>query len=147
MDENLDNAVDDILAQLQQTTQIISRPVASDEKPLTKEELEEFAIKHAGQLVTKSLALVDTVQDIVTTSATPNDVNALAELIKAASAAVDSLNKVYISSERNKTQILTKQMDVESRKELNLIDNQTKLLLSREEIMKALIDEKDVIDV
>ena len=39
-------------------------------------------------------------------------------------------------------------MDIDSKEKLNIADNQTKLLLSREDIMHALIDrEEDVIDV
>lgn len=143
MEENLDDAVNDILAQLKQATNIISRPVSTEEEAaLTKDQLEEFIIKNTGKLVTQSISLVDTVKEVVETSATPNDVSALAELIKAASAAVDSLNRVYISDERNKTQVKTKQMDVDSRERVNMLDNQAKLLLSREEILKAILDEQ-----
>ena len=38
-------------------------------------------------------------------------------------------------------------MDVESKERLNIADNGTKLLLSRDDIMKALVDKDDVIDV
>jgi hypothetical protein len=39
-------------------------------------------------------------------------------------------------------------MDIKARKELNVMDNSTKLLLSREELIKQLLDESDnVIDV
>ena len=39
-------------------------------------------------------------------------------------------------------------MDIESKERINITDNQTKVLLSREDIMQALIDrEEDVIDV
>ena len=41
-----------------------------------------------------------------------------------------------------------KKMDVESKERLNIADNQTRMLLSRDDIMKALIDkDDDVIDV
>jgi len=39
-------------------------------------------------------------------------------------------------------------MDIESKERLNVIDNQTKMLLSRDDVMKALVEkEDDVIDV
>ena len=39
-------------------------------------------------------------------------------------------------------------MDVESKERISIVDNQTKVLLSREDIMQALIDrDDDVIDV
>jgi hypothetical protein len=37
-------------------------------------------------------------------------------------------------------------MDIESKEKLSIMDNQTKVLLSREDIMKAIID-KEVIDI
>ena len=81
-----------------------------------------------------------------TADADPDSISALAELIKAASSAVDTLNKIYISDERNKNQVKIKTMDIESKEKLSIMDNQTKVLLSREDIMKAIID-KEVIDI
>ena len=41
-----------------------------------------------------------------------------------------------------------KKMDVESKERISIVDNQTKVLLSREDIMLALVDkDDDVIDV
>jgi len=62
--------------------------------------------------------------------------------------AIETLNKLHVAKERNETQVAVKQMDVESKERLNVIDNQTKMLLSRDDIMKALVDkDDDVIDV
>ncbi len=72
----------------------------------------------------------------------------MAELIKASSGAIEALNKLHTAKERNETQVTVKQMDIESKEKLNVIDNQTKMLLSRDDIMKALVDkDDDVIDV
>jgi len=39
-------------------------------------------------------------------------------------------------------------MDIESKERLNIADNQTKMLLSRDDVLKALVEkEDDVIDV
>jgi len=144
MNEELDEAVNDILSQLKNTTVIKQTPVTDT---LTKEKLEEFLIKNSGKLVTDSINLIDDMRDFVgTADADPDSISALAELIKAASSAVDTLNKIYISDERNKNQVKIKTMDIESKEKLSIIDNQTKVLLSREDIMKAIID-KEVIDI
>ena len=144
MNEELDEAVNDILSQLKNTTVIKQTPVTDT---LTKEKLEEFLIKNSGKLVTDSINLIDDMRDFVgTADADPESISALAELIKAASSAVDTLNKIYISDERNKNQVKIKTMDIESKEKLSIIDNQTKVLLSREDIMKAIID-KEVIDI
>jgi hypothetical protein len=144
MNDELDEAVNDILSQLKNTTVIKQTPVTDT---LTKEKLEEFLIKNSGKLVTDSINLIDDMRDFVgTADAGPDSISALAELIKAASSAVDTLNKIYISDERNKNQVKIKTMDIESKEKLTLMDNQTKVLLSREDIMKAIID-KEVIDI
>jgi hypothetical protein len=144
MNDELDEAVNDILSQLKNTSVIKHTPVTDT---LTKEKLEEFLIKNSGKLVTDSINLIDDMRDFVgTADADPDSISALAELIKAASSAVDTLNKIYISDERNKNQVKIKTMDIESREKLSIMDNQTKVLLSREDIMKAIID-KEVIDI
>ena len=144
MNDELDEAVNDILSQLKNTTVIKQTPVTDT---LTKEKLEEFLIKNSGKLVTDSINLIDDMRDFVgTADAGPDSISALAELIKAASSAVDTLNKIYISDERNKNQVKIKTMDIESKEKLTIMDNQTKVLLSREDIMKAIID-KEVIDI
>lgn len=148
MDENLDIAVNDILSQLKREAAKPKEVVA--EESLSKDQLEEFIIKNSGKLVKQSLEIVDNVNDYVSTAPEAKDVSALAELIGAASSAIESLNKIYISSEKNKTAIHVKQMDIESRERMNIVDNQTKMLLSREDIMKALVsgeDDSKLIDI
>jgi DNA-binding FrmR family transcriptional regulator len=139
-------SVDDIISQLRDTKNEI---VAVNQEPsLTKEKMEEFIIKKAGELVSKSLNLVDRVQEYISSAPESKDVEAVSGLISATSSAIDTLNKVYVIDEKNKTQIKVKQMDVDSREKINTIDNQTKILLSREEVLKALIEgNDDVIDV
>lgn len=144
METDLDDAVNDILSQLKGTAAIAKKQ--PEEETLTKDQLEEFIIKNSGKLVTKSLNIVDDVKDYVASAPDAKDVAALAELISATSSAIETLNKVYISDERNKTQVKVKQMDVDSRERMNIADNQTKILLSREDIMKALVND-DAIDI
>ena len=105
-------------------------------------------MKSSGKLVNKSLELVDNVHDYIASSPENRDVAALAEVIKATAGSIDTLQKLHSSNERNETQKEVKQMDVESKERINITDNQTRVLLSREDIMQALIDkDDDVIDV
>lgn len=145
MDTDLDNAVNDIITQLKGTIPVNKKEV--EDTPLTKDQLEEFIIKNSGKLITKSLNIVDDVKDVVTAGSDSKDIAALAELISATSSAIDTLNKVYISDEKNKTQVRVKQMDVDSRERINITDNQTKILLSREDIMKAIVNNGDIVDI
>lgn len=145
MDNDIDDTVNDILSQLKANS--LPTTPKEDEVVLTKDNLEEFILKSSGKLVTKSLGLIDSIESFVSTSPEPDDVAALSELIKAASSAVESLNKIYISDSKNENQMKMKQLDIAAREKLSIMDNQTKILLSREDIMKALVNTTDVIDV
>jgi hypothetical protein len=100
MEDNLDFAVNDIISQLKHTTSL-SRVEPTED--LSKEKLEEFIIKNSGKLITKTLGIVDDVQTYISSAPNSKDVIALAELLKAASASMEALNKVYTSIEKNKT--------------------------------------------
>lgn len=143
MGNELDEAVNDIISQLKGTADVSKQ--RQEEVELTKDQLEEFIIKSSGKLVTRSLNLVDEVREYVASAPESRDVSSLAELINATVGAVESLNKIHISDERNKTQVKVKQMDIDSKERINITDNKTKILLSREDIMKALVDRDDVI--
>jgi len=142
MEENLDNIVGDIITQLKGTT-ALARKEPEDE--LTKEKLEEFIIKNSGRLINKSLNIIDEVQAYISSAPDAKDVAAFAELLKASSASMESLNKIYISLEKNKTTKDIKQMDLDSREKINTQDNITHLL-SRKEIMKELMNKADKAD-
>ena len=146
MAEELDEAVNDIISQLKQNNKVARTP--KEESVLNKEDLEDFLIQNSGKLIKKSLSIVDNVNDYISSAPENRDVAALAELIKASSSAIDTLNKLHVAKERNETQLEVKKIDVESKERINIADNQAKILLSREDIMNALLDDdKDVIDV
>ena len=146
MAEELDEAVNDIISQLKQNNKVARAPV--EESVLDKEDLEDFLIQNSGKLIKKSLSIVDNVNDYISSAPENRDVAALAELIKASSSAIETLNKLHVAKERNETQLEVKKIDVQSKERINIADNQAKILLSREDIMNALLDDdKDVIDV
>jgi hypothetical protein len=146
MDTDIDNTVNDIISQLK-TSSLSNTSTQKEDVKLTKDNLEEFILTNTGKLVTKSLGLIDNIESFVSTSPEPDDVTALSELIKAATSAVESLNKIYIADSKNENQMKIKKLDIAAKEKLSLMDNQTKILLSREDIMKALINPSDVIDV
>ena len=141
--DEIDNAVNDILTQIKshnKATTEVNR-VAED---VNIENLEEFIIKKTGSLVNSSVDMVEEVKDYISSAPENRDVASLAELIKASSSAIDTLTKLHTAKEQNKNRVQVKQMDIEAKEKLNIIDNQTKVLLSRDEVMKALVagDEK-----
>jgi DNA-binding protein len=146
MDEDLDVVVNDIITQLKGTTALTKREPVEE---LDKDKLEEFIIKNSGKLITKTLDIVDDVQTYISSAPEAKDVTALAELLKAASASIEALNKVYTSIEKNKTVKEVKQMDIDSKERISTQDNAT-FLLSRKEIMQELLGktkESPIVDI
>ena len=142
----LDEAVNDIITQIKGSKEAVREK--EKDVHINKENLEEFIMKSSGKLVSKSLEIVDNVNDYISSAPENRDVAALAEVIKATAGSIDTLQKLHSSNERNETQKEVKKMDVESKERINIADNQTRVLLSREDIMDALIDkDSDIIDV
>jgi hypothetical protein len=138
-DDNSLDSVDSLINQLKsipKTTKEITN--LSDE--LTKENLEEFILKHTGNLVKQASESVSLVRDYVEAAPNAEEVTALAELIKATSSAVESLNRILITDKKTSTAIKIKEMDNKSRqKELDAVVG-LRLRSTREELMKQLIN-------
>lgn len=148
--EDVDNDyfdVDDIVSQLKDARNPI-KVQEEEEEALTKDQLEAFIIKNTGRLIKKALDVVDNTNDYFASAPDPDSASAMANLIGAATSALDTLNKVYIADERNKTQREVKQLEIASRERMNTQDNQVKVLLSREDVMR-LVEENsdDVVEV
>ena len=93
-----------------------------------------------GNLVKQASESVTLVRDYVEAAPNAEEVTALAELIKATSSAVESLNRILITDKKTSTAIKIKEMDNKSRqKELDAVVG-LKLRSTREELMKQLIN-------
>lgn len=147
-DADLDKIGDSILDQLQST--FISKPAIADHlQNLPPEDLEKFVLDKSATLVVQSMEAVNNLKDYIQAGASDKEITAFAEVVKASSAALESLNKLLQTRDKIKSSTHLKEMDIKARKELNVMDNSTKLLLSREELIKQLVNDSDndVIDV
>lgn len=145
MDDDTHDEVETLLDQLQAVS-VKVKEVKKERDPITKEELEKFTIENGAALVQDALEMVATVKDFIISAPNAEDVEALAGLIKAASSAIDSLNHLTIQDNRSKTSVKLKEMDIASRKELQQDNNTHKLLATREEIFKMLVDKAKPIE-
>jgi len=140
----IDTAVNDILTQIKShnkdTTEI--KKVAEE---IDLDNLEEFLVKKTSSLINSSVDMVDDVKEYIASAPENRDVASLAELIKASSSAIDTLSKLHTAKEQNKNRVEIKQMDIESKEKLNIMDNQTKVLMTRDDVMKALTGDDDTI--
>lgn len=139
MEKEYDDMVGDLIEQLQ-TTNTQARQATREKNPLKKEEVENFVIQKSGSLVEGTLEMIENVKDYISGAPESKDVASLAELISAATNAIETLNKIVLSNNKNTTAIKVKEMDIESKKELQQSEADAKLLATREEVFKALIN-------
>ena len=155
MEENeVDGAVDDILSQLSTQHHSITRQKKTEEEVPEVDDLEEYLVKKTARLINTTLDAVDNVKDYISSALENRDVASLAELMRSANSAIETMQKVHANKANNEARKELKTMDIDSKKQLNMADNQTKLVMSREEIMKAMLEapeaqpeEDDVIDI
>ena len=138
-DVETQDAVNNILNQLKGFDAKKETQITTTE-PVTPDNLEKFVIDKASDLINKSLNMVDEFQTVLGASPSEESAEAMANLINAASSAIETLNKVLNSNKRAQTSIKIKEMDVESRNKINERDNATRLMMTRGEIMKLLAD-------
>jgi hypothetical protein len=138
--ENADN-VDDIISQLKEFPAVVKK---SEElsQIMDKNKVQDFVIEYSTRLIKSATESVEYVKDIVQAAPTPDDVEALASLIGSTSTALDILNKMSISDKKIDTTVKLKQMDIDTKqKQLETKIATTTMLLTREEVMKQLIEQ------
>jgi len=145
-DNNINDIANDIVQQLKQSTELVNS--AQQNTVLPKEELEQFILNKSSVLIDQSMEVINNLKGYIQAGADAKEILAFAEVVKASSSALEALNKIYISNEKTKTATNLKQMDINAKVSIASQDNATKLLVSREELMKQLIeDSQKVIDV
>jgi len=147
MDDDTNDSIDDLLSQLQSSNQVARDADKQDDFKLDKEDLENFLLQYSGKLIKGSVDYVEDVKQFITSAPDAKDVESLSKLVSAAAAAIETLNKIHISDQKAKSTKELKVMDIESKKALQQQDTETKLLLNREELLKNLIDDANIIEV
>lgn len=139
-DDLLDDEVDDIISQIKNQSKIFKKPetVIPD---LTKEGLEDFVIKNAAKTVQMSVEMMEQLKMEVLAGADSKLVESVSELVKATTSAIDSLSKLKIADDKNKTQKEITQMNIDAKVTKDDDEKSKGLLLSREDVIKALMGE------
>jgi hypothetical protein len=133
-----DTSVDDLLKQLSEFPR--EKKVRDDGVELSGENLEEFLLRYTGRLVKDSVESIENMKDFIDSAPDAEGAEALASLIRSAASSIDILQRVMTSREKNtSTKEITK-MKIESQQIQTDKEIGARLLLSREEAIKALID-------
>ena len=147
MDKEVDIVVDDLLSQLKNNT-AVSRELQKDDFNLDKEDLENFLLNYSGKLIKGTVDYVEEVKQFITSAPDSRDVDALSKLVGASASAIESLNKILLQDKANEAKIQVKQMDIESKKELQEKNNERiGITINREELLNKLIDDAKLINV
>tara|TARA_S200002703_G_scaffold144326_1_gene137925 strand:- start:45 stop:494 length:450 start_codon:yes stop_codon:yes gene_type:complete len=147
MDKDVDIVVDDLLSQLKGAS-VARKELEKDEFNLDKEELEKFLLNYSGKLIKGTVDYVEEVKQFITSAPDSKDVDALSKLVGASASAIESLNKILLQDKANEAKIQVKQMDIESKKELQDKNSERLgLSINREELLKQLIDNAELIEV
>jgi|TARA_R100000482_G_scaffold124939_1_gene80137 hypothetical protein len=145
MSDDIDKIVDDLVGQFKTTKEVQKK---KDELELTDETLKQFLYQYSGKLIKDSVEVVDDIKDFVTAAPDSRDLEALSKLIGASAAAIETLNKIQISDEKNKTQTNIKAMDIQAKKELTLQKAEEHVLtMNREELIDRLVSKAKTIEI
>tara|TARA_Y100000310_G_C20067217_1_gene527680 strand:- start:73 stop:537 length:465 start_codon:yes stop_codon:yes gene_type:complete len=137
-----------LVDQLKDNNQLAKKATKqSTELGLPKEELETFILDNSAKLIRDSLDTLGAVKDYVMASPDAESVHSLAELYKASSTALDTLNKILIQNKRVEGQVAVKVMDIEAKKQLSQGTEQAKITFTRDEIFEKLFKKAEVIDI
>jgi len=144
----MEEEANDIIAQLKNIPKEAKQlATKKDIEPLEKEKVEQFIIDQSAKLIHDSMEMINNMKEVVFHVPDADNVSSLAELIKASTGAIETLNKLVTQDKKSKTQLQVKQLDIQSKQMLQDSEQVHRLKLSREEILKKLIDGKDVINV
>ena len=147
MSNDVDLVVDDLLSQLKGAS-AASKELNKEEFKLDKEELESFLLNYSGKLIKGTVDYVEEVKQFITSAPDSRDVDALSKLVGASASAIESLNKILLQDKANEAKIQVKQMDIESKKELQDKNNERLgLTINREELLNQLLDDAKIIEV
>lgn len=112
------------------------------EEVVTMDKLEEFVLKNSSEIINSSVNMLKNMEGVVSTVQGAEEMSAYSELVNASTGAIETLNKILLQKKKIEAQIEIKKMDVNTKKELQSNDHAMKVMASREEILKMMMEQK-----
>jgi len=142
----MSNEVNSLIEQLKSNNKVANEVEKKGEEfSLDKEDLEQFVLNSSGKLIQDSVVMIDNMKDYISAGGSPDDIHAFSELFKASTSAMEILNKILIQNKRGETTKEVKQMDINSKQLMNT-QNVQATLISRDDVLKQLMDDAKIID-
>jgi len=150
-DDELDRDVDSIINQIKNQSNSLNR-VKKDHPELKREELEDFVIQKTSTIIHDCVDMVQSLKLDVEAGGDSKMVESTATLVNALVNAVNTLSKIQLADNSNKTKKEIEQMRIEAKvsdNENELLGNKSGLFISREDLLKEMfkrskVDEKEV---
>ena len=142
MSEEINSLLEQLKANNKATKEVEKN---SEQFNLDKEDLEQFVLNSSGKLIQDSVSMINNMKEYITAGGSPDDIHAFSELFKASTQAMEILNKILIQNKRGETTKEVKQMDIDSKQLMNT-QNVQATLISRDDVLKQLMDDAKIID-
>ena len=116
---------------------------------LKKENLEKFLLEKTGELVSEGLDTIRELKNIFVSNPNADEIDALANAFKAVTSGLSVLKDIQVTNSKIENNIELKIMDIKAKKDLKELkkeDDGAKLMLTRDEVFKKLLEKSDVID-
>lgn len=125
-----------------------ARKVKNELASINPDQLEKRIISETNEIMDNTRNALEAVLEEVQT--TPNDaelIEAASSLVKAQTGLIDALSKLHLNKEKHKQHVEITKMQISAEQQMNTENNQTKMLLTREEIMSRLLSDAKKVDV
>jgi hypothetical protein len=161
--DDVDDVVDDIFAQLKQSNPVnapvVRKSESSDEinTPETsidsnteydieyQKKLEKYTLDATRRLLENVIDTVETMSSVVQSAPTPEDVSAYSSAVNSANSVVSNLMKLLDSNKKAKNQLKIKKMDLDAKREITDIKVQAGMTMTRKEALALLLDEAKIL--
>lgn len=144
-EDNSNNDVKTLVDQLREGNKL-AKTIEKQDFSLDKADLEQFILNNTGRLINDSMNTIDNIKQYIISAPEPEDVHSLAELYKASTGALETLNKILLQQQKSETQVAIKTMDIQSKQALADSKDKDKLTFTRDEIFEKLIQSGEVIE-
>ena len=131
------------------TIQKTNNSYSSETNVLKKENLEKFLLEKTGELVSEGLEAIKDLKNIFVSNPNAEEIDALANAFKAVSSGLSVLKDIQISNSKIENNKELKEMEIKAKKELKELkkeDDTQKLMFTRDEVFKKLLEKSDVVD-
>lgn len=137
-DDSLEQVADNIIDQIKNQGKSL-KSIEKDYPELSPEDVDSFVLKYGSMAIIDLSDALKEQTEIVRQTGDSEQVLALSELARAFQGNLEVLQKRSIADKKNETAVKIKTMDIQSKQELQKSEENTKLLMSREELFKLLI--------